>query len=180
MPEGKSFGNSKDSRCRRRRAVAFIRLPHDCHYPPRTAAPRLDAAHIWSFGGRPIHGHTSRFLEPFLRWLNPDISAAAIDTVRWLVRKAAHMSEYAVLAWLWWRALRRPVRNDARPWSWKTAGAAWALTVLYAASDEFHQTFVANRTGSILDVGIDAAGGALGLGLLRLGQGWRQSRRRPG
>jgi VanZ family protein len=119
--------------------------------------------------------HTSRFLEPFLRWLNPDISTEAIDAVRWLVRKAAHMTEYALLAWLWWRALRRPVRNDPRPWSWKIAGAAWALTILYAASDEFHQTFVANRTGSVVDVGIDSAGAALGLGLL-----WLRYRRRRG
>ena len=118
--------------------------------------------------------HTSRFLEPFLRWLNPDISAAAIDAVRWLVRKAAHMGEYAVLAWLGWRALRRPARHDPRPWSWPIAGAAWALTLLYAASDEFHQTFVANRTGSLVDVGIDAMGGAIGLGLLRLWYGWRR------
>lgn len=107
--------------------------------------------------------HTSRFLEPFLRWLQPDISAEAIDAVRWCVRKAAHMMEYAVLAWLAWRALRRPVRGDARPWSARCAAGALGLAVLYAATDEIHQTLVPNRTGSVLDVGIDTVGAALGL-----------------
>jgi VanZ family protein len=110
--------------------------------------------------------HTSRFLEPFLRWLNPNISAEAIDAVRWCVRKTAHMLEFALLAWLVWRALRRPKRLDPRPWSWKIAGATLGIVLLYAATDEFHQGFVPNRTGSIKDVGIDTAGGALGLSLV--------------
>ena len=35
-----------------------------------------------------------------------------------IVRKRAHLTEYAVLGWLLWRALRKPVRRDPRPWSW--------------------------------------------------------------
>ena len=38
---------------------------------------------------------------------------------------------------------------------------AWTLTVLYAMSDEWHQTMVAGRTGTIMDVGIDSLGAAL-------------------
>jgi VanZ family protein len=114
--------------------------------------------------------HTSRFLEPFLRWLNPNISLEAIDSVRWLVRKAAHITEYAILAWLAWRAVRRPRRHDARPWSWAPAGIALAIVILYAATDEFHQTFVPNRTGSWIDVCIDTVGGILGLMAVRLWQ----------
>ena len=110
--------------------------------------------------------HTSRFLVPFLHWLKPDISQETIDTVRWLVRKAAHMTEFAILAWLWWRALRRPVRRDSRPWSWRVAALAVAAVVLYASSDEIHQAFVPNRTASVKDVCIDTAGGIIGIGLL--------------
>ena len=106
---------------------------------------------------------TSRFLEPFLRWLNPNISAEAIDVVRFIIRKAAHMIEYAILAWLWWRALRR---RASKEWSWKVAGWAWCLSVVYAITDEAHQLFVANRTGSPLDVLIDAAGATLALGTI--------------
>src|SRR5262245_23780995 len=50
--------------------------------------------------------HTSRFLTPLLRWLNPEISLAAIAQVHLFVRKAAHVTEYAVLASLIHRALR--------------------------------------------------------------------------
>jgi VanZ family protein len=112
--------------------------------------------------------HTSRFLEPFLRWLIPNISARTVEHVRWVVRKSAHMTEFALLAWLWWRALRKPKRHDARPWSWKPAVAALGIAILYAAADEFHQRFVASRTPSVRDVCIDTAGAALGIGILWL------------
>jgi len=110
--------------------------------------------------------HTSRFLVPLLRWLNPNVSEETIDTVRWLVRKAAHMTEFAIFAWLWWRALRKPVRGDPRPWSWRVAALVIAVVVLYASSDEIHQAFVPGRTASVKDVCIDTAGGIIGLGLL--------------
>jgi VanZ family protein len=107
---------------------------------------------------------TSRFLEPFLRWFAPDISPESIDRVRLIVRKGAHVFEFAVLAWLWWRALRS--RGASREWSWSTAGIAFGISVLYAGTDEFHQLFVDGRGGSIVDVFIDAAGAALALGIL--------------
>jgi VanZ family protein len=106
---------------------------------------------------------SSRLIEPFLRWLKPDVSPEQVEAVRWVVRKSAHMTEYAILAWLWWRALRRPVREDARPWSWRIAGLALAAVVIYAATDEWHQSFVPNRTGAGLDVLIDTVGGMAGL-----------------
>jgi VanZ family protein len=111
---------------------------------------------------------TSRFLEPFLRWLNPHISAETIGAVRLFVRKSAHAAEYAILAWLTWRAFRRPTRGDRRPWSWPLAGCVLALVIVYAVSDEWHQAFVPNRTGTVKDVCIDAAGGILGLTLVWL------------
>ena len=44
--------------------------------------------------------HTSRFLVPFLRWLNPDISVETLAEIHFCVRKAAHVTEYAILALL--------------------------------------------------------------------------------
>ena len=67
-----------------------------------------------------------------------------------ILRKIAHTAEYAVLGALLARA-------TARPW------LAWVLGVLYAASDEIHQTFVAGRHGSPIDVAIDAVGVAIGV-----------------
>ena len=79
------------------------------------------------------------------------------------VRKCAHLAEYAVLALLLWRALRKPPEPDAPPWRWSEAGLVLALVALYAASDEFHQTFVPSRQGCVRDVLLDTAGGAFGL-----------------
>jgi VanZ family protein len=69
------------------------------------------------------------------------------DTV---LRKGAHVTEYAVLGALLVRALGRDL-------------PAFLAGVAYAATDELHQHFVAGRHASPIDVGIDAVGVALGL-----------------
>ena len=81
-----------------------------------------------------------------------------LNLLHTLLRKAAHMSEYAVLALLYLYALRK---NGAR----RPMRAALMLSVLYAATDEFHQAFVPDRGPSPVDVMIDAAGAAIGLAL---------------
>jgi VanZ family protein len=70
-----------------------------------------------------------------------------------LFYKTAHALFYAVLAWLWWRALA----PDRRPTP-ATLLAAFALTTLYGISDEIHQLFVPGRNGRLTDVIIDASG----------------------
>src|SRR5262245_44139104 len=50
--------------------------------------------------------HTSRYIVPFLLWLKPGLSPNAIWTILVIARKCAHVTEYAVLALLLWRALR--------------------------------------------------------------------------
>jgi VanZ family protein len=78
-----------------------------------------------------------------------------------VLRKLAHMTEYAVLTALWWRALRG--LGVRRP-----LAVAIGVSLLYAASDEFHQTFVEGRTGTPVDVGIDCIGMAIAaLAILR-------------
>ena len=120
--------------------------------------------------------HTSRFFGPFLRWLSSGLSNAAVESAVFWIRKAAHVTEYAVLAGLWWRALRRPVRRDPRPWSWPIAGQALLGSMLWAAADEIHQAFTATRGASGRDVALDAAGAALGLLLLWRVRAWRGGR----
>lgn len=80
-----------------------------------------------------------------------------------LVRKCAHLTEYAVFALLLWRALRKPMKNDPRPWIWREARLTLLIVALYAASDEFHQSFVPTRMALVSDVFVDTAGGAAGL-----------------
>ncbi len=79
---------------------------------------------------------------------------SGLGTWDYVLRKGAHMTEYAVLACLLARA---------------TGSYAWAfgLAVAYAATDEFHQTFVRGRHGTPVDVGIDAVGALIGLWLWR-------------
>jgi VanZ family protein len=70
-----------------------------------------------------------------------------------VLRKLAHVTEYAILGLLLARAL--------------ADGPAFAAGVAYAASDEVHQHFVAGRHGAPIDVVFDAVGVAVGIILLR-------------
>ena len=72
-----------------------------------------------------------------------------------ILRKGAHMTEYAILALLLFRALGSELH-------------AFLFGLAYAVSDEIHQLFVGGRHGSPVDVAIDAAGLLLGLLALRL------------
>ncbi len=120
--------------------------------------------------------HSSRILGPLMRWLFPHLSDEAVHTVVVFVRKCAHVTEYAVLALLLWRGLRKPAEQGRVPWRWSKAGLVLALVALYAASDEIHQAFVPSRQASVWDVLIDTSGGALallclwGVGRLRRGR----------
>jgi len=106
---------------------------------------------------------TSRFLVPFLRWLKPDISTEALAQVHFFVRKLGHISEYAILAILLWRALRSG--TNLRIKMSLLFVAVWLACGIFAAGDEFHQSFVPSRTASLLDVMIDLSGAFIGLAI---------------
>jgi VanZ family protein len=117
---------------------------------------------------------SSRILAPLLHWLFPHLPADTVNFIVLIARKGAHLTEYAVLALLLWRALRQPVKNDPRPWNWREARLVLLSVALYAASDEFHQLFVASRDAAVHDVFIDTAGGAAGLIALWSFGRWRK------
>lgn len=111
--------------------------------------------------------HTSLVIEPLLRWIKPDISNESVHNVQVVIRKGGHVSEYAVLAFLLYRAIRSSffaTTGDA--WSFRCAVWAFGIASLYAASDEWHQSFVPSRGSSVHDVIIDSVGAALGLCLV--------------
>ncbi len=118
--------------------------------------------------------HSSRIIGPLVRWLFPKLSEQTVGDIVFAVRKCAHVTEYAILAMLLWRALRKPVKQDSRPWKGSEARFALFLAALYSASDEFHQTFVPSRQGSVWDVLLDTSGAALGLLFLWLLGRWRK------
>ncbi len=104
--------------------------------------------------------NTSRIIRPLLLWLFPDISEATLASIHFAVRKTAHFSEYALLALLAARAFRTSQKRGLKEHWWP---AAFALVACVALVDEYHQTFVPGREGSIYDSLLDMAGGATAL-----------------
>ena len=108
------------------------------------------------------------FLDKFPKWFPALVMMALIfafsatpssglpnfDAADFIIKKSAHMLGYALLALSYLRAF------DGKIDKWKLV---WLLAILYAASDEFHQSFVAGRGSTVMDVGIDAIGAGLGL-----------------
>src|SRR3954462_16001663 len=118
--------------------------------------------------------HSSRLIEPLLHWLFPHMTQAHVEAIHHVIRKCAHLTEYAVLATLLWRAVRKPVRHDTRPWSWREATIAVLIVFLYASTDEFHQMFVPTRTPMVSDVFINTSGAVVGMILLWAFGRWRR------
>lgn len=104
--------------------------------------------------------NTSRIVRPLLLWLLPDISEARIALAHFLVRKAGHLTEYAILALLAARAFQGSFHEALRRrWFYLSL----LLVIIYALTDEYHQSFVSSRTASIYDSLIDSAGGLIAL-----------------
>lgn len=76
--------------------------------------------------------------------------------VEFFIRKAGHVVEFAVLSLLWSYTLLRKAVNLST-----TLYTSSFVSLFYAASDEWHQTFVPGRTGHAIDVAVDAIGIAL-------------------
>lgn len=113
-------------------------------------------------------GTILKLLLAFLSSFGVNTELLDLSLLSLLVRKAAHMTEYAVLFFLLRRALR--LSGVRRP-----GLAALPLCVLYAAGDEFHQSFTEGRGPSPVDVCIDGAGALLMWGLLAA---WERARKR--
>jgi VanZ family protein len=100
--------------------------------------------------------NTSRFIRPFLEWLFAGASAETITLYHAYVRKLAHFTEYAILAFWAWRAFRNSQREVLQKYR---VVAAFLMVAAVASIDEFNQSFNRARTGSVYDVLLDVAGG---------------------
>lgn len=78
-----------------------------------------------------------------------------LSTVDYIFKKLAHMFVYAVLYYLFWRAVQKTVAPPQRRIHW---ALPMLLTLVYAISDELHQNFVPGRYGTLRDIGYDMLG----------------------
>ena len=100
-----------------------------------------------------------RLVRPGFSGLPEAEQLAMAEGISFIVRKCAHATEYAILAGLYWHALKGSLSTSLR----RITAMAWGFTVLYAITDEIHQTFVPGRSCELRDVCIDAAGALAGL-----------------
>ncbi len=127
---------------------------------------------IWTFSSHRFSAEsTGHWLFPLLHWLLPSASRETLEQLHWLLRKTGHVVEYFVFALL----VARGVRGQASGWQDRWVGWTLAIVFLYAALDEWHQSFVPTRTASVADVALDSVGGAAAIALLW----WRERRHNP-
>ncbi len=94
----------------------------------------------------------------------PDLKSGLENQIDFILRKAAHITEYGILTFLAWRA----VSESGEKKSIKYLIIAIIFSVFYAMGDEYHQMFVVGRVGSLQDILIDNVGIAVaGIGVGR-------------
>lgn len=101
--------------------------------------------------------NTSRIIRPLLEFLFPNISEIQLTAIHGYTRKAAHLAFYFILGALAARAFSSSLKDSLRQ-NW--LAISFALVVAVASLDEFNQSFLTSRTGSIWDVFIDVCGGS--------------------
>ena len=115
---------------------------------------------------------TNSYIDPVLRWLFGDLTPAGFRLAHSVVRKGAHLIEYAILAVLTCRAQTAPRLPVPRVIALRTLAGCAA----YALLDEAHQALVPSRTGSPVDVMVDTTGAIVGIVTLAA---WRNRARPP-
>ncbi|MBR5994811.1 MAG: VanZ family protein [Lachnospiraceae bacterium] len=87
-----------------------------------------------------------------------DLNADTLEAWHHIIRKGAHFTEYAILGMTVVYAFGERLKKAAR-----IIPVALAICAFYAATDEFHQTFVDMRVGSVSDVLLDSVGALTGI-----------------
>ncbi len=103
---------------------------------------------------------TLRVLSEIVEFLRLSVTQTRLELLNEVIRKLAHLTEYAAFALILYRCFREAYRPgwQVRPTLWALAAAA-----VYSLTDEFHQSFVPERTASWVDCGIDASGAVIGM-----------------
>lgn len=100
--------------------------------------------------------NTSRFLYPLLHWLT-NVDPFTFMFWNFYIRKTGHVVGYFALSLLLFRAWKATIPVQAARWSIEWARIAFFMTALVACLDEWHQTFIPSRTGTLHDVLLDSS-----------------------
>jgi VanZ family protein len=123
--------------------------------------------------------HSEALVQTLIRWVSPTFGGTLTpyqaECLDYGFRKACHLTEYAILALLLLRAAAGGRNPEGR-----TFVTALGICILYAATDELHQSFVPLRTPSAMDVLIDAVGATLALAVFGGARGIKWADRRIG
>ena len=106
--------------------------------------------------GQASMSNTSRFVRPLLDFLFPNAPEELLIVYHGYIRKLAHVTVYAILAFWAARAFVNSSRRFVREFWF---ACAFVVVLLVASIDETNQSFLDSRTGSIYDVLLDASGG---------------------
>jgi len=124
--------------------------------------------------------NTSRFLYPVLHFIF-GLDHSRFEVWHFFIRKGGHVFGYGLLSILLFRAWRETLPAPGNPrWTFRWANIAVLGTMLVASLDEWHQSFIPSRTGTVQDVFLDTCAGLAAQILLFAWLAlwtWRASRR---
>jgi VanZ family protein len=102
--------------------------------------------------------NTGKFLYELLTRFVGSLNLDTFEVWHHYLRKTGHVIGYAVLSWLLFRAWRATLASiwDGR-WAFRWAAIAFLMTATAASLDEWHQSFIPTRTGTIWDVLLDSS-----------------------
>jgi VanZ family protein len=106
--------------------------------------------------------HTSGPLRYLYETIFGRVSDAAWDVIHHYIRKSGHFIGYGLLCLAWLRAWWMMLALRALAF-WRSAVLGLICTALVASCDEWHQTFLPNRTGSPRDVLLDCCGATVAI-----------------
>ncbi|BFT70449.1 VanZ family protein [Paenibacillus sp. P36] len=147
--------------------MAFIFFKSGQTYQQQTLRPllesKLSGSHLLNYSPHLAFTYDGQKLS----WQDP------AGVIEFFIRKAGHVSEFALLTLLWILALlaKRVQVNMALLTS-------FIISILYAVTDEWHQTFIEGRTGHAIDVVVDSIGALLAVFLVLAVLGIRAAIRR--
>ncbi len=115
--------------------------------------------------------NTSSLLYRVIASVFPRVDESLVNWLDAILRKTGHFVGYAILSGLVFLALKNINQDRFRPllrrpwgtylrdfWRWDWAVLGMLVTVVTAAADEIHQTFIPSRTGAWQDVVLDSCG----------------------